>query len=482
MVREDRGLPGGGVDVRVDLGREDGLVSQHFLHDAQVGPVLDEVRREGVTEGVRGDFLADAGEQRLLLDEVENGHPAQRAAVFVEESDVVEGRLGGLGADVEVGAERVGGHLAEGDEALFVAFADHAHEAFSEVDVRDEQAAGLGDAQAAAVEDFEDRAVAEVHPGCVSDGVENCGDLFDGKDFREVAAEFGGVDAVAGVVFALALEDQPVEEGFQRAEQPRLGALAELVAARKVPLDVLRPDRPRSQVQRLQQLRDVAPVGRHRVRRQPALHPQIVAVVLEDPVHAAGRALFLRGAGGVEAVAAEGLVNVFLAQEDEVVALAEAVRVVRERAAADADGVHLLHVLGDGHQARHGPEGLAEVVGVESGGDHAHAAVGQGLADFHEAFVEELRLVDADHFHVGADFFEHLGGGADGGGGDFMEVVRDDFDVGVAFVYDGLEDGDLLVGELGAAEAPDQLFGLAGEHRTAYDLDAAAFFVILGKH
>ena len=266
-MREDRGLPGGGVDVRVDLGREDGLVSQHFLHDAQVGPVLDEVRGEGVAEGVRGDFLADAGEQRLFLDEVENGHPAQWAAVFVEEGDVVEGRLGGLRADVEVGAERVSGHLAEGDEALFVALADHAHEALLQVDVRDEQAAGLGDAQAAAVEDFEDGAVAEVHPGFVADGVEDGCDFLDGKDFREVAAEFGGVDAVAGVVFPLAFEDQPVEEGFQGAQQSRLGALGELVAPGQVPLDVLRADRPRGQVQRLQQLRDVAPVGRHRVRR-----------------------------------------------------------------------------------------------------------------------------------------------------------------------------------------------------------------------
>ena len=296
-MREDRGLPGGGVDVRVDLGREDGLVSQHFLYDAQVGAVLDEVRREGVAEGVRGDFLADAGDQRLLLDEIENGHPAQRAAVFVEEGDVVEGRLGGLGADVEVRFERVSGHLAEGDEALFVAFADHAHEALLQVDVRDQQAAGLGDTQAAAVEYFKDRAVAQVHPGFVADGVEDLFDLFDGEDLREVAAEFGGVDAVAGIVLPLALEDQPVEEGFQGAEQPRLGALAELVAARKVPLDILRPDRPRLQVQRLQQLRDVAPVGRHRVRRQPALHPQIVAVVLEDPVHAAGAIGLLRPRG-----------------------------------------------------------------------------------------------------------------------------------------------------------------------------------------
>ncbi len=304
MVLQDGALPGGGVDVRVDFRGEDRLVAEHFLHDAQVGAVLDEVRGEGVAEGVRGDFLADACEQRLLFDQIENGHPAQRAAVFVEECDVVEGWLGSLRAGVEVVAERVGGELPEGDEPLFVAFADHAHEAFLQIDVRDLQAAGLGDAQAAAVEDLEDGAVAQAGPAGVGvDGVEDGGDFLDGEDFREVAAEFRRVDAVAGVVVPFALQDQPVEEGAQRAEQPRLASLAQRLAllawlpvrhsrprpgissraARQVPFNILRPHRPRLQLQRREQLRDVASVGRHRIRRQPALHPQIITVVLQDP-------------------------------------------------------------------------------------------------------------------------------------------------------------------------------------------------------
>ena len=169
--------------------------------------------------------------------------------------------------------------------------------------MRDLQAVGLGDAQAAAVEDLEDGAVAKAGPAGVGvDGVEDAFDFFDGEDFGEVAAELGGVDAVAGVVLPLAFEDEPVEEGAQRAEQPRLASLAQRFshsrplfchsrprpgissrAGRQVFFDVLRPYYAGRQVQRRQQLRDVAPVGRHRVRRQPALHPQVVAVVLQDP-------------------------------------------------------------------------------------------------------------------------------------------------------------------------------------------------------
>ena len=135
MMLQYRGLPGGGVDVGVDFGGEDGFVAEHFLDDAEVGAVFDEVGREGVAEGVGGDFLVDARDERLLFDEIEDGHPAQRVAVFVEEGDVVEGRFGGGGAGVEVAGESSGGDVPEGDEPLLVALADDAHEAFLEVNV-----------------------------------------------------------------------------------------------------------------------------------------------------------------------------------------------------------------------------------------------------------------------------------------------------------------------------------------------------------
>ena len=283
-MREDGGLPGGGVDVGVDLGGEDGFVAEHFLDDAEVGAVFDEVGGEGVAEGVGGDFLVDACDERLLLDEVEDGHPAERAAVFVEEGDVVEGRLGGCGASGQIGREGVRRHLAEGDEPLLVALADDAHEALLEVDVGDLQGAGLRDAEAAAVEDLEDGAVAEGAPVAGGDvhGVEDGADFLDGEDLRQVAPELGRVDAVAGVVLAFAFEDEPVEEGAQRTEQPRLRTFGELLPACQVALDVFGADGAGRELQRREQLRDVAPVGCDGVRRQPPLHPQIIAVVLEN--------------------------------------------------------------------------------------------------------------------------------------------------------------------------------------------------------
>ena len=280
MVRQDSRLPGGGVDVGIDFRREDGLVPQHFLHDAQVGTVLDQVGGEGVAEGVRGDFFPDAGEQRLLLDQIEDGHPAERAAVFVEERHVVEGRFRRLRTRLEVLRESVCRHFPEGDQPLLVALAHHAHEAFREVDLRDQQAAGFGDAQTAAVEDFEDRAVAQARPaGRGIHGFEDGCHFLHGKDLREVSPELGGVHAVAGVVFPLPFQNQPVEEGTQRTQQARLGALGERLRpghagrgggasfrpAGQVALDVLRAHRTRLYLHRSQELGRVPTVGGHGV-------------------------------------------------------------------------------------------------------------------------------------------------------------------------------------------------------------------------
>ena len=44
-----------GCQVRVDLGCAEALVAEQFLDASQVGTVVEEVRGEAVTEGVRAD-------------------------------------------------------------------------------------------------------------------------------------------------------------------------------------------------------------------------------------------------------------------------------------------------------------------------------------------------------------------------------------------------------------------------------------------
>ena len=50
--------------VRVDLRRAQALVAQQLLHAAQVGAVVQQVRREAVTQRVRADARVEAGLRR----------------------------------------------------------------------------------------------------------------------------------------------------------------------------------------------------------------------------------------------------------------------------------------------------------------------------------------------------------------------------------------------------------------------------------
>jgi hypothetical protein len=48
------------IHMRVDLGRADRGVAEELLHGTQVRAPLEEVRREGVAQGVRVDAAANA--------------------------------------------------------------------------------------------------------------------------------------------------------------------------------------------------------------------------------------------------------------------------------------------------------------------------------------------------------------------------------------------------------------------------------------
>ena len=61
----------------------------------------------------------------------------------------------------EVAAERLGGVPADRDDALLAALADHADEPVVEVDARLVEPDRLGDAQAGAVEQLDERLVAQ---------------------------------------------------------------------------------------------------------------------------------------------------------------------------------------------------------------------------------------------------------------------------------------------------------------------------------
>ena len=150
------------------------------------------------------------------------------------------------------------------------------------------EAGAFAHAEAASVQDLQDGAVAESGRGLRVHGGEDGIDFLHRQDGGEVLPEFRGVDAVAGVILDVALFYAPVEEGPQGTQKTGLGAFGQAFfdPRRQVAFHFGRADvrRPESFIGAEESLH-IPRVGGHRVRRHAPFDPQVVAVVLGDPVH-----------------------------------------------------------------------------------------------------------------------------------------------------------------------------------------------------
>ena len=144
-----------------------------------------------------------------------------------------------------------------------------------------------------------------------------------------------------------------------------------------------------------------------------------------------------------------------------------------------AHGMELGHLFGQREQLRHGAKRHPFVVQVESRDDDAVALVGQVVAHLGEVVVEELGLVDR---HNGIAFRPSrlpLAGRLNvvpqglaawhNNGRHGVFVVAHNFDVVVTRVGGRLEQRHGELGDVGAADATEELFGFAGEHGAAHD-------------
>lgn len=71
-------------DVGVNLCSGDGAVAEHFLDGADVGAIDEQLGGVAVTEGVRGNFLYDAGPESAAAHEVFDADSGE-SALFVFE-------------------------------------------------------------------------------------------------------------------------------------------------------------------------------------------------------------------------------------------------------------------------------------------------------------------------------------------------------------------------------------------------------------
>src|SRR5947209_13339078 len=112
-------------------------------------------------------------------------------------------------------------------------------------------------------------------------------------------------------------------------------------------------------------------------------------------------------------------------------------------------------------------ERATEIVSIESGNDDALAHVLQSDHQINHSVTQELSFINADHFGAQINFGLHFGRGAYAFGANSGVVMGNNLVRGVSLVNLRLENLDALARNLSAAQAANQLFTFAAEHRPA---------------
>ena len=132
------------VEVGVDFGGEDALVSQHLLHLTYACAPFEQVRGERVPERMRADVFVDAGALGGLLQDREDHHARKLPAPVVEEYDLFARTC--AAALFEIALYLVACDGADRHQPLLVALADDTDVALPEKEVGEPQRGELRDA------------------------------------------------------------------------------------------------------------------------------------------------------------------------------------------------------------------------------------------------------------------------------------------------------------------------------------------------
>jgi len=123
----------GAVEVGVNLGSGYIGMAQKLLYVAEIGAAFEEMRGEGVTQGMWADFFPDTAFVTGGLDNFPDAHPGEWAALDIEEDMVARWGAYEMGSSllqvVREGAYCLG---PNGDQALAKAATQDAYQAVFE--------------------------------------------------------------------------------------------------------------------------------------------------------------------------------------------------------------------------------------------------------------------------------------------------------------------------------------------------------------
>src|SRR5688572_6294179 len=230
-------------NMGVELRRTEIGVAEHLLDAAEVCAALQEVRREGVPEEMRMDELGLQPGRRGQPAQDEEGPTAREPAALCVQKELravpaVEVRP----AACEVAAQRLHRLGAERDDPLLVSLADAADCAPVEVYAAALETDGLAHPEAGAVQELDERAVAEAPRRRAVCGVDQALDLAEGQRAGEAAAATRKVDLGGRVVGPLSERYQVAVEAARRGgpARDRAGRLPAGAEVGKPGFDLLR--------------------------------------------------------------------------------------------------------------------------------------------------------------------------------------------------------------------------------------------------
>ena len=289
--------------VGVDLRGGDVGVAQQQLHAAQVGAVLHHVRGATVAQPVRAG--GGVGHLHHMPDPLpRQRHSAQREKqtawrpaarrwilLRFEPAELMRARCGRPCCRYSSSASTRG--ASQRHNPLLVALAAHLHAAQVERQVAGRERRDLGDAQAARVEQFQNRPVAQ-HGGSrlrmlgvQARPVQHLRHLRLGQRLGQHLPGFGRFDVDGGIVMDAPVEQEPLVKAAQAAQLARRRTLVDAVAAQmlKKCRHILLRRRQQHAAAPLDELGkglQVAVVGLAAQRPQPFFHAQIRLVVLQQ--------------------------------------------------------------------------------------------------------------------------------------------------------------------------------------------------------
>jgi hypothetical protein len=160
-------------DVGVALRGAEIRVPEHLLHGPKIGAAFEQMRGEGVTQEVGVDTLRlETRLGRELAEDEEGAGSRERAATCVQEELWTAPPVEVRAAECEVSSNRLSRRAAERDEALLVALAEDSDDSLVDVDAAPLETDGLRDAETRAVQELDERSIAQrarCSPGCSVD-------------------------------------------------------------------------------------------------------------------------------------------------------------------------------------------------------------------------------------------------------------------------------------------------------------------------